>query len=181
MQKTFAQLTKDIEELKAQAEAVRLTEVAGVISRIKEAIAFYELTADDLGLNTRSTSTASSGTMPAKAASPGAAKTAQAGRTKLPAKFRDAAGNSWTGRGSKPRWLVAALANGVSIDELRIAEPGSGDEAPAGKRVPMKKAKAAGVPKFRDADGHVWSGRGPRPTWLKEALAAGADLAQFAV
>lgn len=28
-------------------------------------------------------------------------------------------------------------------------------------------------PKYADGQGHTWSGLGPRPRWLKEALAAG--------
>lgn len=41
------------------------------------------------------------------------------GKQGLPAKFKDDAGNSWSGRGSQPSWLKAALASGKSLDELR--------------------------------------------------------------
>ncbi|WP_309626169.1 H-NS histone family protein [Methylibium sp.] len=36
-----------------------------------------------------------------------------------------------------------------------------------------KLAKSRSKPKFKDADGNVWSGRGPRPGWFKAALAVG--------
>jgi DNA-binding protein H-NS len=38
-----------------------------------------------------------------------------------------------------------------------------------------KKANAAATsaPKFKDDQGNVWSGRGPRPGWFKAALEAG--------
>lgn len=38
-----------------------------------------------------------------------------------------------------------------------------------------KKASvtATGAPKFKDDQGNVWSGRGPRPGWFKAALEAG--------
>jgi len=37
-----------------------------------------------------------------------------------------------------------------------------------------KARKAAGsAPKFKDDQGNVWSGRGPRPAWFKAALEAG--------
>lgn len=36
------------------------------------------------------------------------------------AKYRDDQGNSWTGRGLKPKWLTAALAAGKSIDQFAV-------------------------------------------------------------
>lgn len=39
---------------------------------------------------------------------------------KVAAKYRDAAGNTWTGRGQKPVWLRNVLAAGVPLDALRI-------------------------------------------------------------
>lgn len=35
-------------------------------------------------------------------------------------KYRDAAGNTWTGRGQKPVWLRNVLAAGVPLDALRV-------------------------------------------------------------
>lgn len=42
-----------------------------------------------------------------------------AGKT-VAAKYKDAVGNSWTGRGSQPRWLKAALAGGKQLDQFLI-------------------------------------------------------------
>jgi DNA-binding protein H-NS len=42
-----------------------------------------------------------------------------AGR-KAPVKFRDKAGNTWAGRGAKPRWLVAAIKGGKKLDDFLI-------------------------------------------------------------
>ena len=39
---------------------------------------------------------------------------------KVPAKYRDKAGNTWAGRGAKPRWLVAAIKEGRSWKILRL-------------------------------------------------------------
>jgi len=36
-----------------------------------------------------------------------------------------------------------------------------------------KSTKAGAAPKFRDSNGNVWSGRGPRPAWFKAALESG--------
>jgi DNA-binding protein H-NS len=41
----------------------------------------------------------------------------------------------------------------------------------------VRTAKKAALPMlYGDASGNRWSGRGPRPAWMKAALAAGADL-----
>ncbi|MGR5262336.1 H-NS family nucleoid-associated regulatory protein, partial [Vibrio astriarenae] len=37
------------------------------------------------------------------------------------AKYRDEAGNSWTGRGKRPGWLVAHLSAGRQIEEFLTA------------------------------------------------------------
>ncbi|MDE1947162.1 MAG: H-NS histone family protein [Burkholderiales bacterium] len=42
------------------------------------------------------------------------------------------------------------------------------------------RAAAAGV-KYTDGAGHSWGGRGPRPRWLRSALAAGARLEDYLV
>lgn len=44
---------------------------------------------------------------------------------KVPAKYRDASGNTWTGRGQKPKWLIAAMKDtGKRIEEFLIEERG---------------------------------------------------------
>jgi len=39
---------------------------------------------------------------------------------KAPVKYRDKAGNTWAGRGTKPRWLVAAIKGGKKLDDFLI-------------------------------------------------------------
>ena len=57
----------------------------------------------------------------ASSVKPASAKAAgkSAGKT-IPAKYKDGVGNSWTGRGSQPRWLKAALASGKQLDQFLI-------------------------------------------------------------
>lgn len=38
--------------------------------------------------------------------------------THPPVRYRDSAGNTWTGRGKRPGWLAAALANGKTLDSF---------------------------------------------------------------
>jgi DNA-binding protein H-NS len=49
----------------------------------------------------------------------------------------------------------------------------------SGKKKAVKGAKA--VVRFRDDAGNTWIGRGPRPQWIQDALAAGKKLGDFAV
>jgi DNA-binding protein H-NS len=39
---------------------------------------------------------------------------------KVPPKYRGPSGESWAGRGAKPRWLVAAMKGGKKIDDFLI-------------------------------------------------------------
>jgi len=39
---------------------------------------------------------------------------------KVPIKYRDENGNTWTSRGSQPKWLVAALASGRKLEEFLV-------------------------------------------------------------
>ncbi len=39
---------------------------------------------------------------------------------KVPVRYRDSAGNTWTGRGKRPGWLTQALANGKSMEDFLI-------------------------------------------------------------
>jgi DNA-binding protein H-NS len=46
------------------------------------------------------------------------------GKKKVAAKFRGPAGETWTGRGARPRWLVAALRGGKrKLDDFLIDKP----------------------------------------------------------
>lgn len=111
MPKTLAQIQKQIATLEAQAEAIKKKEVGGIIARIKEAIAHYGLTAADLGLSGKAPKAA-------KAAKPGRKPgRKKAGKSGV-IKYRDDAGNSWTGHGRRPQWFVAALASGKKAEDL---------------------------------------------------------------
>ena len=39
---------------------------------------------------------------------------------KVPPKYRDKAGNTWAGRGAKPRWLVAAIKEGKKLEDFAV-------------------------------------------------------------
>jgi DNA-binding protein H-NS len=39
---------------------------------------------------------------------------------KVPPKYRSPSGETWAGRGARPRWLVAAIKGGKKLDDLLI-------------------------------------------------------------
>lgn len=191
--KSLADLQAQIEKLQAEANRLREQEKAGVIARIREAIAAYELTERDLFGTTSRVAAPKRGRQP-KARS---------------AAFADGAGNVWGGRGPRPRWLREALQQGKSLQDFatggsgssaaansasapaasdasgEIASPASGRGcSPASKKGRAAKGKGAAGKrpvKYRDESGNTWSGRGLRPNWLKQALANGSALESFRV
>jgi DNA-binding protein H-NS len=129
MAKSVAQLTEQMHRLQQQIEAAKAKEVAGVIARIKEAIEHYDLTPQQLfsHLGTHKTKAISSAAKKSPArkrrVAEKADKTTAQSRTaglKLPAKFSDGAGNSWTGRGRMPRWLTEAMASGQTKEQFAV-------------------------------------------------------------
>jgi DNA-binding protein H-NS len=54
-----------------------------------------------------------------KVARRGRRKSALKGRKVAP-KYRDRSGNTWAGRGAKPRWLVAAMRGGRKLESFLI-------------------------------------------------------------
>ncbi len=162
MTKTYAQLQKEIAQLEAKASKLKHAEVAGVIAKMKEAINAYELTAKDL-FGSR--------------AVPGERGLVKS-RLSHSAKFADANGNTWMGRGPRPQWLRDALAAGKTLSDFEIGfKPKSGIGAASRKEAPKngttKRRKGASRVKFKDDAGNTWTGHGKRPNWFKDALAGG--------
>ncbi len=167
MTKTYKQIQKQIESLQRQAEKLRNQEVEGVVGRIKVAITHYGLTADQLGFG--------SGSGKAKLPVPRTGNALKAKGLSTSAKYSDGQGNEWLGRGPRPHWLRDALAAGKTLEEF-ATDVAPSETAPRGaKPAAKRKAKAS----YKDQNGNAWSGMGPKPRWLKDALAAGATLDQF--
>jgi DNA-binding protein H-NS len=97
--KSYSAIKAEIAKLEKQAEAARKTEIAGVVGKIKTAIAAYGLTATDLGFGAGQTK---------MAASVRRTKTrAKAPATTGVAKYRDPkTQKTWTGRGKPPAWIA---------------------------------------------------------------------------
>ncbi|MGC5885700.1 H-NS family nucleoid-associated regulatory protein [Ralstonia pseudosolanacearum] len=84
---SYKELLAQKEKLEQQLEAVRLKELEQVVSQVKQIIADYGLTAEDIGL-------ASKGKVKAR-------------RTTVAPKYQDPkSGATWTGRGRAPAWIA---------------------------------------------------------------------------
>lgn len=115
MAKTLAQIQKQIEQLQRQAEEIRSKEVKQVIARIQEAIRHYNLLPEELfDMPKRGRKAAE------KPARKVAVKRAKGAVSSVKPKYRDEAGNTWSGRGRQPRWLAAAVAAGKKAEDFLI-------------------------------------------------------------
>jgi DNA-binding protein H-NS len=99
---TLQQLLEQQTALSKQIDSARREEKASAIAQIKELMEQNGLGVADLGL-----------------------KGSRNGRSekggKVAAKYRNAAtGESWSGRGLKPRWLKAALESGKAIEDFAV-------------------------------------------------------------
>jgi DNA-binding protein H-NS len=83
------------QELMRQAEEARRREIAEVVESIRATMREYGITVDDI--------------QPKKA------------KSVVPAKYRDSSGNTWSGRGKRPRWLVDALEHGHTLEAFRVS------------------------------------------------------------
>jgi DNA-binding protein H-NS len=113
--KSYQNILKQIEALKAEAEKVRRDEIGGVIARIREAIDHYGLTAADLGLTVKA--------KPGPKASAAPKRKKRKGAAAKPAgevKYSNGAGGTWGGRGKRPTWLRDALAAGKQLGDFAV-------------------------------------------------------------
>ena len=89
-------------EIDRQISEARRHERAEAVAKVRALMAEHGLTAADLS-----------------AKAPGA-RASTSGR-KVAAKYRDpASGQTWTGRGLKPKWLAAALASGKQLTDFSV-------------------------------------------------------------
>jgi DNA-binding protein H-NS len=114
-------INAQIAALQAKAEAIRKQEVGDVVTKIKDAIAHYGLTAADLGLSAAAPKAPKTPKAGKPGRKPGRKPGAKAaGKTARAAKYTDGQGCTWGGMGKRPDWFKAALAAGKTAEELLI-------------------------------------------------------------
>lgn len=100
-----AALEHQAAELQKQIANALKQEQSGVITQIRALMAEHGLTPEDLG----------------GGKGPKARGSVSANRATVAPRYRDpATGNTWSGRGLKPKWLTAALAEGKAIEDFKI-------------------------------------------------------------
>jgi DNA-binding protein H-NS len=97
---SYQEILNQIQQLQQQAEEVRKQEMASAIAEIKRLMAQYDISPADLGFGGRG----------GKGRGKGHA-----------AKYRDPiSGKTWSGRGRRPAWVVAAEAEGKNLESLAV-------------------------------------------------------------
>ncbi|MBK6854533.1 MAG: H-NS histone family protein [Burkholderiales bacterium] len=206
MASSYVQLTREIEALKKKAEQARKQEAAALIEVIKSGIATYGLTAQDLGLAGASGARSKAQgkvTVGAKSTAAGTstpkyqdgAGNSWSGRGPKPGWVKTALASGLdltdllAGAPAKP----AAAPKAPSSKSLKVkaAKPASGKAKATAIKKPKASARKVSKPvqavaapasskasavKYKDAAGNTWSGRGPKPGWLRDALATGKTL-----
>lgn len=89
-------------------------------------------------------------------------------------------------KGVVQRIKVAIDAYGLTAEDLGLTTTEAPRAASVTKNAPKKgirpgKKKRASVIRYKDTNGNAWSGFGPKPLWLREALAGGASIESFTV
>ena len=170
MSKTYAQIAKEIATLQAEAGKLFAAEAKEAAQQVNALIDKYQLSAQDLRF--------------AGAPSEASAAVNKSPTTASPssnaAVFSDGKGNSWGGRGPRPKWLRDAIDSGQDQESFKVRQTA---DLP-GKQSAAKTTKKISLPaKFRHPEsGDVWSGRGSQPRWLKIAMKKrGARLEDFAL
>lgn len=79
--------------------------------------------------------------------------------------------------------VIAKVKEAIAVYGLTVADLFGGRRAVGTKGVAKgaTKVKGSDSAKYADDSGNTWVGRGPRPQWLRTALAAGKQLSDFEV
>lgn len=137
MAKSVAEIREQIAKLQAEEQKALQREIGDVVKKIQVAVEHYGLTVEQIfgaSKSSRGTGSARVGKVAKrpgpkgltkasgerKVAKPSKRASAAKG-TKVAIKFRDDAGNAWSGRGSQPRWLRAAIEAGKSLQDFAVA------------------------------------------------------------
>lgn len=102
---TLQELLAQKAELERQIQETQRHERQAAIEKVRSLMAEFGLSVEDLSGKS--------------AAATGRRKPAE-GTRKAAVKYRDAQGNTWSGRGLQPRWLREALASGKTLQDFSV-------------------------------------------------------------
>jgi DNA-binding protein H-NS len=84
-------------------------------------------------------------------------------------------------RSSEIKGVVDRIKVAIAHYGLTAAQLGLGTNKTVAQPKKALNSSGKSIAKFSDDSGNVWSGRGPRPQWLRDALAAGRSVDEFRV
>ena len=109
-------IQSQIEKLQKQASEIKAREFNKTVQDIREKMQAFGITAKDL--QTAKISKKVAAQLPAKKRVSASAK--KAAGVSVAAKYRGPEGQTWSGRGLKPRWMAALIAQGHAKEEFTI-------------------------------------------------------------
>ena len=111
-----AKIEKEISKLQKRAEALQTKRRKPVINSIVASMRQYDITTEELTAALNATRAPSKGRKVADST-----KTTTVAKRPVAPKYRHPdSGETWSGRGKAPRWLVAAEADGKTRDSFLI-------------------------------------------------------------
>ncbi len=119
---SYSDMVAQIEELRKQAERKRKEEYTAVVRAIKKQILDFSIKAEDLGFGVPNAKTAKASSKTKRSGSRKSRTDKGRPVAKVPPKYTDGQGNTWTGRGKQPRWVVASLAAGRTLESMIIRD-----------------------------------------------------------
>jgi DNA-binding protein H-NS len=121
MAKSLSDLLAQKAALEKQIADFQKEKRGDAIAKVKALMAEYGLTAADIAGAKVAAKVAAKAPAPAAAPAAAPAKKSKAAGKKVAAKYRNpATGDTWSGRGLKPKWLVAAMATGKTLADFSI-------------------------------------------------------------
>lgn len=96
-------------ELDKQIAKAKAEEKAAVLDQMRSAMEQYGITPEDLFTTAK------------RGRKPGSTNSGE--RKPVAPKYRNEAGETWTGRGKQPKWVAEALASGLTLEDLMIEKP----------------------------------------------------------
>ncbi len=122
----LVKLRQQIAEMEKQATELQKKNRPAVLAELREQMAAYGITAEEL--SRPAAKTAKPRQPLAKAASPAKGKKAAA---PTPAKYRGPQGQTWTGHGTAPKWLNELLVDGKTRADFLINQNGAASSSTA--------------------------------------------------
>jgi DNA-binding protein H-NS len=100
---TLTELIAERTALEEKIKALAKSQRTDAIEKVRAVMREHDLTVADIGSSTKA-----------------AANSKKDSTKKVAAKYRDASGNTWSGRGLQPKWLKAALASGKTLRDFAV-------------------------------------------------------------